>query len=120
MSQNSNEKKKAVVHVQTKMTEEEYEPLNMIINDLGLKQSAVVRALLISRTAEVELPVGKPKELERILFLINKTSNNINQIAKRLNEANKQGVVSEKVFNGAMNALLSISSSLKVVLKNAS
>ncbi|WP_257969713.1 plasmid mobilization relaxosome protein MobC [Vibrio parahaemolyticus] len=47
------------------------------------------------------------------MFLANKTSNNINQIAKKLNQAYRGEVVSERNYHKIMNELIGVRSAFE-------
>jgi hypothetical protein len=51
-----------------------------------------------------------------LLFFVNKASNNLNQIAKRLNGAEKVGLIDSKSYYEALNHLISIDQMLKGAL----
>lgn len=64
----------------------------------------------------IKLTERKPVEYNKLIFIANKTSNNINQIAKRLNTDNKKGILSDTHYIRAINELISVKQLLKGVL----
>lgn len=79
-----------------RFTEEEFEPFKKAIEALGLTKSEFFRLLCINQLdPNIHSKVNSDKH-DRILFLVNKTSNNINQIAKQINIAFKENTITEK------------------------
>ncbi|KAB7685425.1 plasmid mobilization relaxosome protein MobC [Plesiomonas shigelloides] len=103
-----------------RLTDEEYEPFRVLLESSNISKSDFFRSLILSRVIEIPPPQKSKttnQDYKKLLFYVNKTSNNINQIAKRLNVANKRAVVSESTFIKAMNALISIRDGLLGALK---
>ncbi len=116
------DKNKVSVHIQTKVSESDYEPFKRIISETGIKPAKLFRDLILSNGENLVVE-GKDsthnKDINRMIFYFNKTSNNMNQIAKRLNECRRTGVISERVFLESLNKLISIESYLISGLENA-
>ena len=66
--------------------------------------------MAISKGGTIELKGDKPKINKRMIFLASKASNNINQIARKLNSSHRGGVVSEKTYVDILNKLITIES----------
>lgn len=78
-----------------RLTDSEYEPFRVIMDELGLKKSDFFR-LLVTDNLDPEKHNKKNKsDYGRLLFLFNKTSNNLNQVAKKLNTLFKSGEIKE-------------------------
>ncbi|RMT27412.1 Relaxosome component, partial [Pseudomonas savastanoi] len=54
------------------------------------------------------LKAAKPQDYHRLLFFYNKTSNNINQLAHKVNSAHRNGIISEKTYTLWLNKLTAI------------
>ncbi|ARR51943.1 plasmid mobilization protein [Photobacterium damselae] len=100
--------------ISLRLTTEEYEPYKLLMKDLDIGKSAFFRALLTNKLGVVQLENNK--DYKRMLFLNNKISNNINQIAKRLNTDAKKGIITQRSYNLAINNLISIKQQLKRML----
>jgi len=89
--------------VSYRLTEEQYAPFGEIIEKAGISQSQFFRDMTLSKS-----PVFKEssKNYDHLLFLYNKSSNNLNQLAHKVNSAyRKSGVVSETLYIKTLNEL---------------
>ena len=50
---------------------------------------------------------------------MNKSGNNLNQIARSFNSANKSGTISERIYLKGLNLLISINTHLKRALNDS-
>ncbi|MBC3997507.1 plasmid mobilization relaxosome protein MobC [Morganella morganii] len=83
--------------VSFRLTDGEYEPFKKIIDKMEVSRSEFFRMMVLGQTDAIpELKTKKPPEYDRLLFLFNKASNNINQLAKQVNTAHKDGLLTEK------------------------
>lgn len=71
----------------------------------GLTLSAYARRIWLEGQVTITQP---SKNNERLVFLYNKSSNNLNQLAHRINEARRGGVLSEKLYLKLANHLVAI------------
>ncbi|HEK1205924.1 TPA: plasmid mobilization relaxosome protein MobC [Proteus mirabilis] len=79
------------------MTDKEYAPFKEIIETMNVSKSEFFRMMILGKVDAIpQLETRKPPEYDRILFLVNKTSNNVNQIAKQINIAFKENTITEK------------------------
>ncbi|PCD85915.1 plasmid mobilization relaxosome protein MobC [Vibrio mediterranei] len=104
-------KEVSTVHVQAKLTPSEYEPFKQLIEITGLKKATLIKKVILSNKNNVFCVEKSKEEIEskkRMLFLANKASNNINQIAKRLNQAYRGEIVSERNYRQIMNDLVGV------------
>ncbi|MDE9544177.1 plasmid mobilization protein [Xenorhabdus bovienii] len=95
-----NESKKSKIErknmVSFRLTDEEYAPFKEIIETMSVSKSEFFRMMVLGQVAAIpKLETRKPPQYDRILFLVNKTSNNVNQIAKQINVAYKENTVTE-------------------------
>lgn len=81
-----------------------------------LSRSAFFRKLALSKSDSVHIEV---KDTSKLLYLFNKSSNNINQLALKINSAHKNGIISEKKYTLLLNALLNIESLMKKAVEDA-
>lgn len=75
---------------------------NMSLTDFFKKAILNNKAVVIGKKA----PMHKDKQ--RLLYLYNKTSNNFNQIAHKLNSDNQKGIVTESTYSSILNELVMI------------
>jgi hypothetical protein len=102
-----NKKNKSVV-ISTRLTEDEYADIQLRISDADgkamMKQSAYFKSALLDASVLV-----KDKEVEQFkVFILSKISNNINQVAHRLNADNKVGIIDAKTYDDALNSMKKI------------
>ena len=82
----------------------------------GLTQSEFFRqAVLTNRTQVIARPVSSA-DRRRLLYIFNKTSNNLNQIAYRANSKHVRGQLSEATYEELLTQLQMISRYLKCSL----
>jgi hypothetical protein len=82
----------------------------------GLTQSEFFRqAVLTNRTRVIARPVDS-LERRRLLYIFNKTSQNLNQIAQRANSDHSSGKLSEAAYEQFLNQIQMISRYLKATL----
>ncbi|HGS5816809.1 TPA: plasmid mobilization relaxosome protein MobC [Vibrio diabolicus] len=109
------EKESASIHVQARLTPSEYAPFKKLIEITGTKKATLFRHVILSNKNNV-VCLGKSSEEEakkRMVFLANKASNNLNQIAKRLNQAHRGEVVREQHYTRMMNELIGLRSAFE-------
>jgi len=82
----------------------------------GLTQSEFFRqAVLTNRTQVIARPKASD-DRKRLLYVFNKTSNNLNQIAHRANSEHVRGKLSEATYEQMLDQLQMISRYLKATL----
>ena len=67
-----------------------------------------MREVFIAKADKAQVPVKVSKDNKRLLFLANKASNNINQLAHRINLDNKKGKINESTYKSLLNSLINI------------
>ncbi len=83
----------------------------------GLTQSEFFRqAVLANRTQVIARPVAST-DRKRLLYIFNKTSNNLNQIAHRANSEHVCGKLSEATYEQLLTQLQMISRYLKCTIE---
>lgn len=98
-----------------RLSEPEYATYRARCAAAGLSVSDFFRAaVLANRTQIVAIrkPLSSPDPL-RLLYLVNKTSNNINQLARRANEDNLAGKLDEPTYGKILAQLELIATQLK-------
>jgi len=84
----------------------------------GMKPSEFFRdAVLENKTQIIARPKASP-ERGRLLYLMNKASNNINQLAHRANVDHLAGVISEATYNRIISELHMMSHYMKAIIKD--
>ncbi|MFA0073428.1 plasmid mobilization relaxosome protein MobC [Vibrio cyclitrophicus] len=101
------------VPISFRLTESEFEPYKYVLAKTELTKTDFFRSVFLNKQYTFNVNEKRPVEYDRLLFLFNKTSNNINQIAHKLNGAYRGGIVSEKVYVESLNNLISIERLLK-------
>ena len=87
------------------------------VNRSGLTQSEFFRqAVLTTRTQVIARAVASA-DRKRLLYIFNKTSNNLNQIAHRANSEHLSGELSEVTYEQLLTQLQMISRYLKSTLE---
>lgn len=94
--------------VSFRIAEEDIAAYEEKLKSSGVTKSKFFREILFDSNATFEAP-PKSKDFERLLFLYNKSSNNLNQLAHRVNSAyRKSEVISESLYIKAVNELVLI------------
>lgn len=110
--------KKHVVSI--RFTDEEYQPYEKLMNELGIGKTEFFRALILSRFDKIEIPEKKVKptpDFKKCLFFFNKSSNNLNQIAHRLNKENLNGIITDSMVKKCLFELIAIREILQGALQ---
>ncbi len=105
-----------------RLTEEQYKPFEELLNKSDKSYSEFFRELFLSRQKNVNIIFNenKPIDYYSILRVVNKSGNNINQLAKHFNVANKNGKMTDDLYKKGVNLLINISEYLKGSLKDDS
>lgn len=98
------------VIISFRVPESVYEPFKVPVEKSGVGRSAFFRALFIENKGRVVLSEKQTatEDYSKYLRLVSKVSNNINQIAKTLNRAEKSGKITERQYLTGLNNLNSI------------
>lgn len=84
----------------------------------GQTRSEFFRSCVLGNKTEVVAKLPASADRQRLLFLFNNASNNINQIAHVVNLANFNGVLSEAVFLDVLNNLNATTGFLRAGIAN--
>ncbi|MBN3786091.1 plasmid mobilization relaxosome protein MobC [Burkholderia sp. Ac-20353] len=102
--------------VSTRLTEEQWKVFNEKVERSGMSSSEFLRdCILTNRTQIVERP-RVTVERQRIMYVINKTGNNLNQLAHVAHTACVSGHLSESTFVALVDELEMITQLLKAHL----
>jgi hypothetical protein len=93
--------------------------LNQQYVESGLSQAEFLRELLERRKPKIIARKKTSPDLKRALYLMNATSNNVNQLAHRANADHLGGILSEQGYTRILAELQSISSFIKSMIKDA-
>lgn len=97
-----------------RVTESEYEVFKQKVAEANMTASELLRTRILQDEWYVLAKPPKTSVDKRaLLYLFNKTSNNLNQVAHLGNSANKGGVLNQKTFERILAALIVIRDQLK-------
>ena len=98
------------VVISFRLSKAEYEPYRVAVEKSGVGRSAFFRNLFGANKGKVVITEKQAatEDYSQYLHLVGKISNNINQLARLLNGAEKAGKVTEKQYLTGLNNLNSI------------
>ena len=91
-----------------RLKEDEYARFEQILCDTGISKSDFFRLLILGNFDPNKHNKIAQNNHRKLLFYFNKASNNINQIAKRLNQDHRNGIVSETTYKRILNVLVNV------------
>lgn len=91
--------------VSLRLTPSDHELWLSKVTSSGQTRSEFFRACVLGNKTEVIAKLPASADRQRLLFLFNKASNNLNQIAHTVNLANYNGMLSEPVFLSILKEL---------------
>jgi hypothetical protein len=104
------------VVISLRITPDEFSPFAKQIEESKLSRSAFFRKVVLDKSSFINIEV---KDTRKLLYLFNKSSNNINQLALKVNVAHKNGKISDRKYSLFLNALLNIESLMKKAVEDA-
>ena len=107
------EKVKFAKKLTIRLNKETYQKLKEKTAELGLTQSQYLRQIIVKGKA-----TKKCKNLNSLILHISKIGNNLNQIAKNLNIAEKKGSLSGVDYDLLLDELMQINNNLKALLND--
>ncbi|NMZ71342.1 mobilisation protein (MobC) [Pseudomonas peli] len=112
-------REKSIV-ISFRLSESAYAPYKEPVEKSGLARSEFFRQLFSDNTSKVVVTEKKTatEDYNQYLHLVNKISNNINQLARLLNGAEKSGNVTAQQYLTGLNNLNSIRLLLNAKLGN--
>lgn len=105
---NNMKKENKSIAVSFRLSEAEYEPYRKIIESTEVKRSALFRQIFINKSDSLQIESAVPKDKSRLVFISNKVSNNVNQLARNINVAHKSGSMSDKMYVDLLNNLVTL------------
>jgi len=93
-----------------RLDDETYNKLKEKTEELGITQSQYLRQVILKGRA-----VKKCKDLPSLILHLSRIGNNINQIAKNLNIAKKEGYLAEENYDLLLDELMQINNNLKAL-----
>lgn len=85
----------------------------------AMNKSEFFREVFLNAHVSLTVKSAPSRDLEQLIFIFNKSSNNLNQIAHRVNSAYLTGKVSEQLYKSVTNALIDIRELLLSGVKDA-
>jgi len=85
----------------------------------GMKPSPFFRDCVLTNKTQILARPKPSKELGRLVYLVNKASNNVNQLAHRANADYLAGTVSEGTYTRILGELQTLIQFMKAAVKNA-
>jgi rubrerythrin len=107
---------KLTKRVAFRMTEADHDVYTARVKDSGLTDSAFFRECVLTNKTEVIAKESRTDEQEKILFLVRKASNNINQMAHRLHTDSLAEKIDQKTYIAVLEELQHLSQYLKATL----
>lgn len=88
-----------------RLTEADYQAYHVKFKASGMTQSDFFREHVLTNTTTVVARPVQTSESKRAVFLLQKASNNINQLAHRANADNLSGFLSDNTFSKILHQL---------------
>lgn len=99
-----------------RVSDEDAEAFEARLKESGLKKSDYFRQVFIEQKTEINVT---HKDVHKLVFYYNKSSNNLNQLAHRANTAFMTNKVDERLYKRVLNALTDIRTLLLRGVENA-
>jgi hypothetical protein len=81
----------------------------------GLSPSEFFRECVLTNRTEIIARPVMTDERREVLYLLSKASNNINQLAHRINTDNRAGILNEKTYLEIADSLVQLTTTLKAL-----
>lgn len=104
--------------VSFRLTEADHAAYQEKVETSGMKSSEFFRDCVLGNKTQV---IARPKasvEKDQLIYLFNKASNNMNQLAHKANAAHLAGSASEATYAGILAELQSLADLMKATIKN--
>jgi len=124
MSETTKITKKSTAVLSLRVPEEDRDLYDSMCKDANLNRSELLRAIIKTKTngggVIINAPQKKVKDADysKLIFYYNKASNNINQIAKKINAAFAAQIISEDTMLTGISLLRNIERLLEAGLQN--
>jgi len=112
------DKEKLTKPVSFRLTGADHAAYLLKVEASGMKSSEFFRDCVLSNKTQVIARSKASVEKDQIIYLFNKTSNNMNQLAHKVNAAHLAGSVSEATYADILAELQTLADLMKAVIKN--
>ncbi|WP_249962168.1 plasmid mobilization protein [Histophilus somni] len=114
-------KKNKGVVISFRLNEEEFKPFKYLLDKSDKTKSEFFRDVFLSKEKNINVTFNelKPIDYFNILRVVNKSGNNLNQLARSFNSAHKSGIINEQTYLKGINLLISINNHLKGALDDS-
>jgi len=102
-----------------RIDKETIDKFNEKVNASGMTKSEFFRDIVLNNKTQVVARPPMTEDNKRVHFILNRTSNNLNQLAKSAHIAHISGKVSDDTFSGILKELEHIAQLMKLVANNA-
>ncbi|MFD1559540.1 plasmid mobilization relaxosome protein MobC [Paraburkholderia silviterrae] len=102
--------------VSTRLTDEQWRIFNEKVERSGMRPSEFLRDCILTNRTQIVARPPATVERQRIIYVINRTGNNLNQLAHVANSARVSGRLSESTFVALVDELELITQLLKAHL----
>ncbi|PUA41474.1 molybdopterin-guanine dinucleotide biosynthesis protein MobC [Pseudomonas protegens] len=102
-----------------RLSDEEFAAFDEKLKASRMSKSEFFREVFINAKVSFNVKAAPPKEYGRLLFLYNKSSNNINQLTHSVHRAYRRGIVSERLYVKLLNSLVNIEALLLAGVNDA-
>jgi CRISPR/Cas system CSM-associated protein Csm3 (group 7 of RAMP superfamily) len=116
LSRQDDAMKKLSKRLNFRIDEETFDAFEKKVDASGLTKSEFFRDMVLTNRTQVIERKKKTDNTQRALYLINKSSNNINQLAKAANIANIKGEVSNNLYLNLLESLETHNQLLRALL----
>lgn len=89
------------------------------VSSSGLRESSFLRDCVLGNKTQIVAKEKSSIDKGRLLYLFNKVSNNVNQLAHRVNSDHLAGKVNEATYERLLTELQAVTQYMKATLKNA-
>lgn len=101
-----------------RLTEKDYVAYLQKFESSGLTQSEFFRECVLTNRTQIIAKQKASSDKKRLLFIANKASNNINQLAHRANADHVAGTISQQTYIDVLQELQLLNRYLKATLSN--
>ncbi|ELL6455229.1 molybdopterin-guanine dinucleotide biosynthesis protein MobC [Salmonella enterica] len=105
--------------VSFRLSESEFAPFEKKLAASEMKKSEFFREIFLNANVNLTVKGVPSKELKDLIYIFSKSSNNLNQIAYKLNLAHQMGRVSESLYINILNRLVNIEELMLAGVNNA-
>lgn len=109
-----NNKKSTVISF--RLSTQEFEPYALLLDKSSMSRSEFFRTIFLEHKIDIKLKEKVSPDYKKCLFYYNKTSNNMNQLAMKINRAYADNTISEVQFKKLLNSLIDIRNLLQGTL----